>query len=371
MRYLYLVVASLCVAPVWLWASASYDILAVKKELTVESKQQGRMVIVDENQRNRIVHHFAKKLMKFDDLGLGDVQGEKNKQDLDALKQKLEVLLQTYKEEVRPILLNNIVLKRKDIGEKMNKVELSKLVFPTKYNHKMRKPIGGIFHYKQDIDDSFFGEQWVDAGLLVNFPEIVDEQWVKEALQMDAELIAFWRIHLAYMDGISTAKIKTAKKSAVAVTPAQVKTQMNDWPAYKREKVVRKFVRKMQKLDDDKAWDAFKLDLMALLETYEYTVKPILVDNVNQRRPDMGARANRGDLIGLFYPHKRNYKTGKPISSKLNHRGSSQQKLGYAIRQPELMQNAVVKRALVMEEELETLLEEHKSYMKYDRSVMY
>ena len=370
MRYLCLVIASLCAAPSWLWASASYDILAVKKELTAESKQQGRRVIVDENQRDRIVRHFTKKVAKFDDLGLGDVQGEKNKQDLDALKQKLEVLLQIYQEEVRPILLNNIVLKRKDIGEKMNKVELSKLVFPTKYNHKTRKPIGGIFHYKQDIDDSFFGEQWVDAGLLVNFPEIADEKWVKDALKMDAELIAFWRIHLAYMDGISTAKINTAKKSAVAVTPTHVKPQLNDWPAYKREKVVRKFVRKMQKLDDNKTWDAFKQDLVVMLETYEYTVKPILVDNVNQRRPDIGAKANKGDLIGLFYPHQRNYKTGKPISSKLSHQDGDRM-VGYLVQNPALKDDDVVKRVLVMQDELKKLLEEHKSYMKYDRSVMY
>jgi len=355
--------------PTWLWASPAYDVGATMKQLYAESKQD-RAVIADEYQRDNIVKHFVKKLSKLDDKGLGDVNSDKNQDDFTVVKREIESLTYTYIHKVRPILLNNVKLKRKDNGAMMNKVELSKLMFASKYNHKTRKPIAGIFSYKQDIDDSLFGENLVPAGLFVNFPQLKEAPWVKQALKMDVELAAFRRMHLAYMDGIKFTH-NQFKKSSVQKSVQYESSMVSDWPAYKREKVVRKFVRKMQNLDDKQSFSAFKQDLVTLIATFEQTVKPILIDNINMRRFDIGARANKGDLISLFYPNNRNYKTGKPISSKLYHGGSSEHELGYLVAQPELAQDNVVQRALVMETELAKLLQEHKIYLKNDKSLMW
>ncbi len=352
----------------WLWA-AEYDVYTTMDHLYAESKQD-RAVVADEYERDRIVKHFVKKLSKLDDKGLGAVNSDKNPDDLLALKREIEDLTYTYKHKVRPVLLNNIKLKRKDNGARMNKVELSKLMFATKYNHKTRKPIMGIFSYQQDIDDSLFGENLVQAGLFVNFPQLKEEDWVKQALRMDVELAAFRRMHLAYMDGIKFSHHEL-KKSSVQKNTKYKQSMVSDWPAYKREKVVRKFVRKMEKLDDKQPFSSFKQDLVTLIATFEQTVKPILIDNINMKRFDIGARANKGDLISLFYPSNRNYKTGKPISSKLYHGGSSKHELGYLVVHPERAQDDVVKRALVMENELAKLLQEHKTYLKNDRSLMW
>jgi hypothetical protein len=252
----------------------------------------------------------------------------------------------------------------------MNKVEFSKLMFSSKYNHKTRKPIVGIFSYQQDIDDSLFGEKLVQAGLFVNFPQLKEEPWVKHALKMDIELAAFRRMYLAYMDGMKFSHTQL-KKSSVQKNTKYERSAVNDWPPYKREKVVRKFVRKMQKLDDKQPFPTFKQDLVTLIATFEQTVKPILIDNINMKRFDIGARANKGDLISLFYPNKKNYKTGKPISSKFYHGGSSKHELGYLVAHPELAQDDVVQRALVMETELAELLKEHKIYLKAYKGLMW
>ncbi len=354
---LWMMLFSTCV-----WADESLDIAAVKHALIQESKQQGRQVIEDAYQRDRIVHHFVKKLAKLDDLGLGDVQREQNKQDLVKLQHKIEALLHTYQTEVRPVLLNNIKLKRKDSGARMNKVDLSKLVFPTKYNHKTRRPIAGVFHYKQDIDDSLFGEHWVDAGLLVNFPELKNQAWVRDALRMDAELLAFWRIHMAYMDGIAVKKNKITKQSQVHVSASDVNQAVHDLPAHQRERLVRKFVRRLQKLDASQPWSELRQALQTLLASYAKTIQPILVDNVNQRRVDVGARANKGDLIGLFYDKHRKGRVGTPITDVLQH---------YIAAQPALADDAVVKQALAMEQSLAQLRKEHMAYLQQERSLMW
>ena len=351
----------------WLWA-AEYDVYTTMDHLYAESKQD-RSVIADEYERDRIVKHFVKKLSKLDDKGLGDINSDKNPDDLFALKREIEDLTYTYTHKVRPVLLNNIKLNRQDNGAKMNKGDLSKLMFTTKYNHKTGKPISGIFSYQQDIDDSLFGEKLVQAGLLVNFPKLKEESWVKQALKMDTELVAFRRMHLAYMDGAHFSRPKF-KKSLVQKNTKYKQNTTSDWSIYKREKEVRKFVHKMKKLDNKQPFSAFKQDLVALLETFEQTVKPILIDNINLQRFDIGAKVNKGDLIALFYPNNKNYYTGKPVSSKLSHGGSSKHDIGYLVAQPELAQDDVVKRALVMEAELAKLLQEHKTYLERDKNFL-
>ena len=366
MRYFSLLM--LLVSPTWLWAAAEYDVYTTMQHLYAESKQD-RPVVTDEYERDRTVKHLVKKLSKFDDKDLGDVKGEKNTKDLKVVKQEIEALTNTYKHQVRPILLNNIKLKRRDKGAKIIRTDLSKLMFKTSYNHKTKRPIAGIFSYQQDISDSLFSKNLVPAGLLVNFPELKEESWVKEALQMDVELTALLRMHMEYMDGVRFAKQKI-KKSAVQLDDTHAQSKLSNLPAHQREKVVRKFVRELERLDDDQPFIGFKQDLEKLLENFEHTVKPVLVDNVNMQRKDMAARANRGDLISLFYPSSKNHKTGKPISSKLKHQEGGDM-AGYLAGNPTLSHDAVVQKALKMEAELMDLFKEHKAYLQHDRNLMY
>ena len=366
MRYFSLLM--LLVSPTWLWASAEYDVYATMQSLYAESKQE-RPVVDDEYKRDRVVRHLVKRLAKFDDKGLGDVKSTKNAEDLTVLKQEVENLTDIYNNKVRPVLLNNIKLKRRDKGAKLNRTDLSKLMFKTSYNHKTRRPIAGIFSYQQDIDGSLFSEEFVPAGLLVNFPELQEESWVKEALQMDVELTALLRMHKEYMDGVRFAKHQT-KKSAVQVDDTLVQPKLSALSAHQREKVVRKFVRKLERLDDNQSFMAFKQDLGKLIDTFEQTVKPVLVDNVNMRRKDMAARANRGDLISLFYPSSKSYKTGKPVTSKLQHQEDGHM-VGYLVEDSSLSRDAVVQKALKMEAELMDLFKEHKAYLQHDRNIMY
>jgi len=339
-------------------ASHAFAADIVYEKLGLESKQE-RPVIADAQERERIVKQWSKTLAKLDDRGLGDVKNKiHDTTRLAALQHDVEAILKTYYTQVRPILLNNVKYKRKDSAARENQANVAQLTFPTSYNHKTKKPIGGIFNYKQNISDSFFSREMVEAGLLVNNPELEQSQWVQDALKMEGELRGFQRLNLAYMDGLKFVSTKVAgtEKSSVSVNPEHVKTSVQSWSDHKREKVVRKFVRIMQKLNFNDKSDDYKAKLNQLLDMYEYTVKSILVDNVSLHRTDIGARANLGDLIGLFYSSSAKNRRGKPISDQL----------------PTAMQSdEVVQNALVMEAELETLLEEHKVYLKNENGFLY
>ncbi len=401
---LYSVIALCLFYPFFAQGNAASDNADIMDALWNEAEHgEARKVIDDEAQRAKVVHHFTKQLEKFDDKGLGDIKRVKPEaqEDLIALKQNIQQLLGEYYEAVRPILLNNLKLKRKDNGVKANRVDLSRLMFPTKYNYKTHRPIVGIFKHKQNISDSIFSSNMVDAGILVNYPELKHASWVQEAMKMDKELITIWRMHRSYIDGVKFERKQTIKsevkvkaetqkvmssvvvpapkplqsndglKNSVDTTSEQIETTTNSLSAYKRERIIRKFIRSLEGLDDNKPFPEFREDLTQLLETFESIVKPILVDNVNLQRVDIGARANKGDLISLFHEHKRNYYTGKPVMGKLKHNGGSAQGLGYLLVQPELEQDDIVKAALLMEEDLAQLLKEHKSYLKEDNSLMW
>ncbi len=364
-------------------AASSQDIYATMQALKLESKQD-HPVIEDENQRASLVKHWAKALTHLDDRGLGDVKLQNkdsaaNEKALAALKSDIQALTTEYQQKIRGIFLNNFKFKRYDAVSRLNRDSLATLFFPSRYNHKTKRPIGGILHYKQNISDSFFSENMVDAGLLQNFPELKDEAWIQDAQTMETELLAIFNIYRESADGVKFVKPKTKaeRQSKVAVSKSHVPDGLHTWSASKREKVVRKFVRKLQKLDDTQPFADFKQDVVALLQTFEYTVKPILVDNVNQRRTDVGARANSGDLLGLFMENKYNHKTGKPISGKLKYEqdvslfSDEKKEVGYLVDDVSLQSDKVIQQALAMEQALQNLSNEHKKYLKFDNSVMY
>jgi len=360
----------------WMMLTAAHaeDMYDTIDRLWAEAEQQSRPVVEDGDKRDVIVRHFVKKLAKFDDRGLGDVRlfaegdAQKIKQDkqaeLQGLVQDLQALLNTYQHKVRPILLNNLKFKRKDSVAQLNKADLSTLVFPTKYNHKTRKPIAGIFAYKQNISDSWFDKHMVDAGLFNNFPELKHEAWVQDVLDMDRELAAFWRIHKSYQDGMKFTRPKTLaeKQSQVQVDHRVVLSAVHDWPAYKREKVVRKFIRQLQKVKKLKGVPDIKQALQPLQRLFEETVKPILVDNVNMQRKDIGARANKGDLIGLFYDAHIKGRVGKPLQKLLQ---------PYLDEKIVSEHDAWVTQALGMENTLFKLRQEHIAYLKNESELMW
>ena len=364
-------------------AASSQDIYATMQALKLESKQ-ARSVIEDENQRASLVKHWAKALAHLDDRGLGDAQLQNkdsaaNEKMLAALKSDIQALTAEYQQKVRGIFLNNFKFKRYDAVSQLNRTSLATLFFPSRYNHKTKRPIGGILHYKQNISDSFFSENKVDAGILQNYPELKDEPWIQDAQIMETEILAIFNIYRESADGVKFVKPKTkvGQQSKVAVNKSHVLDGLHAWSASKREKVVRKFVRKLQKLDDMQPFADFKQNLVSLLQTFEYTVKPILVDNVNQRRTDIGARANNGDLLGLFMKSQYNHKTGKPISGKLQHEqnvslfGDETKDEGYLVDDASRQHDKVIQQALVMEQALQDLSNEHEKYLKLDNSIMY
>ncbi len=364
-------------------AAPSQDIYAIMQVLKLESKQD-RPVIEDEDLRASIVKHWAKALAHLDDRGLGDAKLQnkdsvKNEKALATLKSDIQSLTAEYQQKIRGIFLNNFKFKRYDAVSRLNRDSLATLFFPSRYNHKTKRPIAGILHYQQNISDSFFSQNIVNAGLLQNYPELKDEAWIQDAQAMETELLAIFNIYRERVDGVKFVKPQTKAEyqSKVAVNKSHVPDGLHAWSASKREKEVRKFVRRLQKLDDTQPFADFKRDLVSLLQTFEYTVKPILVDNVNQRRTDIGARANNGDLLGLFMKNKYNHKTGKPISGKLKYQkdmslfDNETKDVGYLVDDVSRQNDKVIQQALAMEQALQNLSNEHEKYLKFNNSLMY
>jgi len=345
-------------------AASNQEIYATMQALKLEIKQD-RTVIEDDTERDSLVRHWAKALARLDDRGLGDAQLQsKDKQHLAALRRDIEELTHTYHQVVRSIFLNNFKLKRYDAVARSNRASLATLFFPSRYNHKTKRPISGILQYQQDISGSLFSSKLVNAGLLINFPELKQAAWIQNAQAMETELLAIFNLYRERVDGVKFVKPKTKaeRQSKVVVSASHVPEGLHKWSPSKREKVVRKFIRKLQKVNKMKDIDAIKQALQPLHESFEYTVKPILVDNVNMRRKDIGARANKGDLIALFYDNHSKNRVGKHLQQRLQ---------PYLDNKVLSKQDAWVGQALGMENSLFKLREEHMAYLKDENDVMW
>jgi len=315
-------------------------------KLGLESKQE-HPVIADEQERKQLVKQWSKKLAKLDDRRLGDVKDKvSDASQLLDLQHDVESILKMYRSHVRDILLNNVKFERKGDVARDNQSNLALLSFPTKYNHKTKNPIGGILHYEQNISDSIFSREMVDAGLLVNYPDLEHAEWVQDAINMQNELRGFQRLHMAYIDGIKfiSTTVHEINESAVTIDT----TQNESLPDFKRERIVREFINSVLKLKQDETSTSFKKHLVEVLATYENKVKPILVNNVNMKRKDVAAESNKGELVKLFYIRSNPSHKKKPISD---------------IIPTDIRADKVVQKALVMESELKTLFEEHKDYL--------
>ncbi len=337
-----------------------------------------------DTQRQKAVQAFVKQLKGLDDDGLGDaslfslVDENEIKARVTRFQAKLKALVSTYQESIRPILMGQIQHKQKDHVASLVLGELISLSFPSANNHKTGKPVIGLLHYKQDMSDSWFASQWVDAGILKNFPEWENESWLIQGIHMDVELMVLRQMHREYLQGAKPkrhAQVVVPSSVQVKAPPAKATVAQDKpalWPAHERMRKVQVFIRKLRKIDAEQDWVQLKNELSLLLEQYEQEIKPILVANVNLRRKDVGAQANKGDLTLLFLPNRDNHHTGKPLSGKFRYQknvsnawfDSKIETVGLLVEHPELAQDVVVQAALNMEQELETLKNEHRQYLE-------
>ena len=369
--------------------------------------------------RIAVVHDFVKNLQKLDDKDLGDVtlflgdRGAEKRVQAQALLQEIQsqlmTSLETYEQTVKPILLNNIKLKRDDFAKEQNRGELIQLFFSSVQNHRTGKPVTGIWAYQQDVSDSIFSTKLVDAGLKVNFPRLIEAEWMKKALDMEAELLVLREMHR----GVSIAQMQ-AEKSKQADKPrvaskvsktasrktAHVKSFLldvsasalssieqkllsrpksislayleKDLPSEQRLLTVQKFAQAIKQLDAEEDKESFRAALVDLVERYETSIQFILLDNISLVRADIGAKANKGDLINLFYANRSNHNTGKPILGKLRYEkdvssslfSTEMAEVGLLVDKPDLANAPYIQNALNMEAELAVLLQKHQEYQK-------
>jgi len=376
----------------------------LKQEMTADLAVQS----VD-SQRMKLIHEFVKRLRSLDDLGLGSpaLQAEGAERDehalrLERLVVRIQSLLQDYHHVIKPVLLNNIKLKRSDDIAKQNQGELFILFRKTKYNHRTARPISGILHYKADISTSIFSEKLVDAGLLVNFPNLAQEPWVMDALAMEDELLVFFRMHRESLDGVIYEKTNEAvslsqdvastkpvsqilskgidRKSLVATEKALQKraaSTAKPLPAQERRRDVHRFVKALQSLGKVQDVALLKKEMALVVSMYQDMISPILLNNVKLKREDDAAKQNSGELLSLFFANRHNHHTGKPVSGILRYQHDISsffappqwEDAGWLVVYPDLADDKVIQDALVMESELTVLAEQHRKYLNQGTSI--
>ncbi|MDX8387734.1 MAG: hypothetical protein R8M46_04260 [Ghiorsea sp.] len=365
-----------------------------------------------ENQRWSIIRDFVKDLKNLNDLELGSpellaasndsVNDDEQESKIKLFAEHMKEIFLNYQTSVKPILLNNVKLKRRDDFAKQNKGELSGLFSKVINNHRTGRPVTGILNYKVDVSDSFFSEEIVDAGLLINFPELEHEIWVSDALRMEDELLVLYRMHRTYLDGIKYEKANQSEVISKAISSKKIgsyallkgedleslaatEKALHVIPISKskaatpqtRVDSIHTFVRSLKKVNVGQDIRLLKEDLVSIVSMYHEQVKPILMDNVKLNRDDDAAKQNSGELLSLFFPHSRNHHTGKPISGMLRYQQDvssffSEEKLeeaGVLTEHPELEKEKFIQDALTMESELIVLAEQHRKYLNQGTSI--
>jgi hypothetical protein len=139
-------------------------------------------------ERMVLVQDFSKALKNIDE-----------RKPLEAFKKDLLHIVSIYKQQVRQVLVNNVNFKRVDVGSKANRGDLHALFFPNRSNHRTGKPVTGKLLYQKDVSDSFFSTKMEDVGLLVEHPQLAQEPFIQEALQMEQELTTLLAEHVYYL----------------------------------------------------------------------------------------------------------------------------------------------------------------------------
>lgn len=387
----------------------------VRQQLVAEISNLPAKEVLIEN-REATVNSFVKDLKKISDQGLGsptlfegnatDFTKEIFKPKLLELEETLATFVERYQKQVKPIFLDNIKHKRMDLDAVKNRGDLVQLFFASQYNHKTGKPISGLLMYKVDISHSLFSSEYVDGGVLINFPEMSQTTSFQEAMQMEMELRVLVRMHREYQEGVTFKdppdektftlnKLGEGKSSGVNLPLVQpVVTDENsthqntanvssnlDMPTaeivseQERTKAVHHFTKLLQSLNVGTDLNQFEINVLEILKVYEGQVRPILVNNIRLQRKDDVAQLNKGELIALFFSNRSNNYTGKPFTGKLIYKkdvsdsifSEKIEEVGLLVEKPELKQAPFIQRALNMEEELSVFLQKHHDYLAVKR----
>ena len=157
----------------------------------------------------------------------------------------------------------------------------------------------------------------MNAGLLANFPELAQAQWLQNALVMEKELNMIRRLHREYQEGVKykslgiigaeviitpdvmnapsgtvaeadkindVAAVESIKKKKIVIVDKR--KIANELPIENRVKTVHKFAKLLVKLDVEQNYDTFKSDLININQKYYERVEPILLRNIEYERND-------------------------------------------------------------------------------------
>jgi len=156
------------------------------------------------NTRMSLVHDFAQACKHLDDLGLGSAEALSWEEAVQVAKKndfemQLKKLVAHY-QEVRPVLLRNIKLQREDEAPQVNVGDLLSLFYSYRRNYHTAKPISGLLRHKAKASVGWFEEKMIDAGVLVQFPELEQADAIQAAISLETELAALLQMHQDYLN---------------------------------------------------------------------------------------------------------------------------------------------------------------------------
>lgn len=379
--------------------------------------QDETFTALESSQRIGLVHDFVYRFKNLnadvidDTLESNDEQARINAWS--DFKQDVSEVLVLY-QLARPVLLANVQLELRDEAANLNKGELYNLFFFTKRHQQKNQPFSGLLAYTSDDGVAF--------GVAAVQPDWLDDAVVQQALMMEEELKVLREKHRYYLQTQQLEqqakrqdKVKAARKekrkmqqaiqgrvdtgtfapiSETALTQVQpaltqaIAAATDDTlPSKQRIKLVHDFVQACKHIDDlglgsaeALTWEVsiqlakkkdFELQLQNIVAQYQ-SVKPVLLQNIKLQRGDEAVQLNVGDMLSVFYSHRRNYHTGKPISGLLRHQ--SKKSLGWLesktidagvlVQFPELEQSDMIQAAIQLETEFAALLQQHQDYLQ-------
>jgi len=156
------------------------------------------------NARMKSVSEFAKFGRKLTDFDLGSADALLMGSDGQVQKQQaFMALLEEFRARyllVKPILFQNIKLQRDDAAAKVNRGDLQSLFYRHHRNHYTGKPVSGLLRFQDKESVGWFDEKMIDAGVLVQFPGLVQEKSIQAAILVESELAALLVMHQDYLE---------------------------------------------------------------------------------------------------------------------------------------------------------------------------
>lgn len=150
------------------------------------------------------VDHFVATCQHLDDQGLGNVKipawdEAMSQQKIAIFLADLQALIGEYA-QIKPILMANIQHPSDDVAADVNYGALLSLFRSHRRNYFTAKPVSGLLRHQQDVSESWFGHEYADAGVLVNFPELEHHEVVQQAIMLEAELVVLLDMQKQVLD---------------------------------------------------------------------------------------------------------------------------------------------------------------------------